>query len=571
MSRRGGQLSWGGGGSRGFHGGPQSSGYGRLVLLVLIVLGVLGLSWFLISKAFGGGDCNSDYCPSEKDIEGPEGFELASRIFEINAETTLPNDGKSDLQIDVPLLKPSTETNLTFYRYLADTETWEPVTPAILDGEGKVASATFSERPAVLAVVRRNSPGGAVAAYIPSGQVLHPDAVGRVTIVHPLDFFPSADGTVGGELTPIKSDGTFEVYPVISANAGTQGAVAIVQSALSSPAARSNHIQQILKKANDTGVKGIDIAYLDLQVTDRSSFTLFIGELYQALHAQNKQLTLTLPAPMVNQNQIDEGAYDWAALAKSADLIKMAPFRNQARYRLDVPRILTYLTTVVQPTSKLVLTVSPYATEGSADGGLQTMTLAQAMLIATKMSVSVSPEELTTSSNVDVTGTNINRNEQLTGIRWQDATASVAFSYKQPSGAGTRTVWLENFFSIGFKLEYISQFKLGGVGIEDASKNENLGNIWPALVPYITSGQPILLQPNGDDLKPRWAVSRGNAEDTEKGVVRWTTPPEPGTYAITLTVSDGVAVFENTVEVNVKARDLRTPVAGAPAGATPVG
>jgi len=84
-------------------------------------------------------------------------------------------------------------------------------------------------------------------------------------------------------------------------------------------------VQQVVAKMNEVNARGVDIAYLDLSATQRTSFSLFIGELYEALHAQNKQLTLTLPAPIKVQNRIDEGAYDWAALGKAADLIKIAP------------------------------------------------------------------------------------------------------------------------------------------------------------------------------------------------------------------------------------------------------
>jgi hypothetical protein len=56
-------------------------------------------------------------------------------------------------------------------------------------------------------------------------------------------------------------------------------------------------------------------------------------------------------------------------------------------------------------------------------------------------------------------------------------------------------------------------------------------------------------------------ASGGTIESTRRGTANWFTPAEPGTYTISLTLSDGVAVFENSVPVNVKARDSRTPVA----------
>ena len=100
--------------------------------------------------------------------------------------------------------------------------------------------------------------------------------------------------------------------------------------------------------------------------------------------------------------------------------------------------------------------------------------------------------------------------------------------------------------------------------MEDASDDIYLGNIWTALVPYISSGQPILLQPNPQDLQPKWSTSKGTFEDSRKGYITWSTPAEAATYTITLTLSDGVALFQSELPANVQARDAGTPVAGSP-------
>ena len=524
------------------------------------MVGVLVIAFFLVSRACGSaGGCDDPYCPSDRNIAAPEGYQFVSKIFAYNEESGAVQPG-FDLVVQVALSETVGDgQSLSFYRYVEETRNWEPLAPAIPDAQGKVVSATFTDVPAVMAVMRRNTPGGSVAAYLPHNARLHPEAEGHVTLVHPIDFSPAADGAVQGELSAITSDGSFEVYPVIAANASSQGAVAIVEGILASPAARTNHVRQVVAKLAEVNVRGVDIAYLDLPATQRTSFSLFVGELYEALHAQNKQLTLTLPAPIKAQNRIDEGAYDWAALAKTADLIKVAPFRDQAKYRLDMPEILAYLAERVTP-AKLLLTVSPYATETGGDT-IATYKLTDAMNIASQIAVRADADSITTSTNVEVAGTNIDRDENLSGVRWFAETATVAFSYKQAQGGGSRTVYIENFFSIGFKLELIPTYRLGGVAIDDASDDRYLGNIWNALVPFITSGQPILLRPNDADLEPKWAASGGTMESTRRGTANWFTPGEPGTYTISLTLSDGVAMFENSVPVNVKARDTRTPVA----------
>lgn len=533
----------------------------------IIVLGVVALGYFAFTRIWGGNGCGDDYyCVSGNDIPPPDGYERVSDIYEYNAKKAAVAPG-TDVGIQVALKKPTVDArNLSFYRYLPQTKTWEPIAPAVLDPQGRQVSATLHDTPQVMAVLRRLSAAGHVVAYLAHNATLHKEAVGRITILHTLDFTPAADGTIQGDLTSVKVDPSFAFYPVISANAGMKGSIQVVSGLLSNAQTRSAHVQQIAKKVADNQLAGIDIAYLDLPATERTSFTLFVAELAQVLHNQNRLLTLSLPPPIKVQDRIDEGAYDWAELGKAADVLQIAPYRDQSTYRLAMPEVLQHLANVVQP-SKLVLTITPYATE-KAQEGIRTLSLVDAMNIAGKLKIASTDARLTTNSNVEVVGVNIDKKSNLTGVFWQPETATVTFTYQQGGG---RTVWIENFFSVGFKLEFITRYKLGGVGVEDASDNIMLGNVWTALVPFITSGQPILLQPNAKDLQPQWKASRGGLEDSLRGSAKWLTPAEPGTYTVNLTLSDGVSLFESEIVVNVQDKD-RTPAPGTPAASpTPVG
>jgi hypothetical protein len=220
-----------------------------------------------------------------------------------------------------------------------------------------------------------------------------------------------------------------------------------------------------------------------------------------------------------------------------------------------MPDILAYLTEGIDP-AKIVLTVTPWASEKSSEG-VRRLLLTEAMATAGQMRIGNSEQELVTNTNVDITGINIDGSEQLTGMVWDPNVACVSYTYKLNGG---RTVWIENFFSVGFKLEYIARYKLGGVAVEDASSYVYLGNIWPALEPFVTSGQPVLMQPNDADLAPVFEVTRGTiAPGTHLGVVTWTTPAEAGPQTIHLTLSDGVALFESEFPVVVQPRTSAQP------------
>ena len=555
MTRRGGQLPWGSGSSRSPYRNRRTGPPGRAIALGAAALVLLAVVIYLFRSCLGGASCEDLYCPSAQGIATPDGYERVTRVYAYN-ESKGRTAGAEPLRVTLPLEKETTNSaDLSFFRYVPQTGGWEPLSPAVLDGRsvtGVVAPST-----ATIAVMRRLSAGGRVVAYVPHNGVLHAEAINRATVVHTFDLRPAADGAVIGDLTPLattgaKTDGSIAHYPVITGNKADKQFLPIITGILGNDKTRSNHVQQITKFVVEKGLAGIDIAYFDLTVNERTSFALFILELGQSLKAQGKALTVTMPSPIRTAERIDEDGYDWTEIGKSADFIKIWPVQDQSTLRKDMPAILDQLSREVPP-GKLVLTVSPFAHVKSRDT-VEQITYTDAMVRASRMSISTSLPggKLTTGTNVEIVAANIDKSKGRTGIAWTPETATVTYTYEELGG---HTVWIENIFSIGFKLEFVSRFKLGGVAVENATGDTNLANVWPALVPFITTGQPLLLQPNPRDLVPQWKVSKGIATGGERGVMTWSTPTEPGTYTVTLTLTDGVAVFENEADYTVQAKE----------------
>lgn len=519
----------------------------RFVALAGILGGLVIVASFIIGWVRGGG-CADLYCPSNVEARPPAGFAFASKLYELRGDTSALPDG-TEFQLSVKLDRATDDArNLALYEYDPAAKTWVPLAAAVLGEDGKTAHGTVARVPTFVAVLRRLLPAGHVIGYLPHNQTLHPSAVDALTVLHTLDFRPSADGGVEGQPTNMPERGDALWLPSIHASSAATGSLANVDAILSSAAGRSTHVQAVLRTVRDTGADGIDIAYLDLRPDLRQSFSLFILELSQALHKEGKLLSLTLPPPQRLADRMDEGAYDWKALGEAADILQVAPARDQRTYRLHMPDILEYLKLSV-PANKLVLTVTPYATESSGEG-FRTLKLVEAMRIAVALAEPGSPSQpIRTNANVEISAPNIDRELGVSGIVWDPNTATVTFTYKQN---GNRTVWLENVYSIGFKLELIAKHGLGGVAIEDVSADPLLGDIWPALMPFIETGQPVLVQPNPSELEPRWSASAGVLQGGARGSVTWTAPPQPGTYRITLQVSDGVYRFENGIDVVVE-------------------
>jgi spore germination protein YaaH len=541
---------------------PQRSpgGWVRPALLGIILLATVAVAAFIGFRLCSGSDCEGDYCATGASIATPEGYERLSDIYEWRGDDTAT--AAADIQISVPLNEQTSDgRNLSFFRYDEATRSWEPFAAAILDPAGRSVSGRLNTAPPVIAVMRRLSAAGHVVAYVPHNRPLNRDAAQIATIVHPRDFTVVSDGALAGDVSDPRALGlpegsSAQVYPVVSVDASNPQARAVISGLLASSQTRTAHVQQIVQRVVSANLGGIDIDYANLPATERTPFALFISELAEALHEQQKVLTVTLPPPVRLPDRVDEGAYDWAEIGRAADVIKIGVYRDQNTFRRNMPDILAYLATKISP-GKLVLTVTPYAAEKGPDDTLQAMTLINALKIAAALTLNVGAEgRITTNTNVEVVATNIDRTQGRTGIKWDPQVAAVAFTYELSGG---RTVWIENTFSVGFKLELIPRFGLGGLAVEDASADETIGNIWPAIVPFVASGQPVLLQPNPTDLIPRWTVSDGQAEGGERGTISWLTPPRPGTYAITLSISDGVVVLENVIEVNVTEAPSASP------------
>ena len=137
----------------------------------------------------------------------------------------------------------------------------------------------------------------------------------------------------------------------------------------------------------------------------------------------------------------------------------------------------------------------------------------------------------------------------------------MTFSYRVGEEE-TRTVWVENEFSAGFKLEAVQAFRLAGLAVDDASEAAGAGVILPAVDALVRGGQTLLQRPSPDNLKPEWTASGGSVEaGGTGGAVTWVAPSEGGTYEIALLVSDGVSRVGRRLSLDVEATATPTPEA----------
>jgi hypothetical protein len=487
----------------------------------------------------------------------PEGLVPLSALYEMNVPAEAKEQGC--LVTTISLTTPTQDSaNLGFYTY--EDGNWRRLAAATLAEDGAAAEAQLTDIPVNMAVLRLATARFEAIGSIPSGATVDPSLAGLLAIISPRDYAPAADGSVTGTATALPEGQNLKVFPTITAVDGE--AAAAVNTILSDPGRMQSHIEAIVDLADAGKYAGIDIDYRGVDAAEGSEFSQFVATLAQELHKAGRSLSITLPLPEVTDSNVDTGGYGWEALGKAADKVKLLGEVDQSAYRTRMGSVLRYATSVIEST-KLYVVISPLSHEKSKDG-VRSLTFLEAMGIANVMTVVPgTPEtaEISGGQRVLITGDNIYRAKGASGIKWDDTAACVTFSYRVGEEE-TRTVWVENQFSAGFKLETVQAFRLAGLAVDDASQAAGASVILPAVDALVRGGQTLLQRPSPDNLKPEWTASGGSIEaGGTGGAVTWVAPSEGGSYEIALLVSDGVSRVGRRLSLEVESTATPTPEA----------
>ena len=515
-----------------------------VIVVLAIVLLILVLPPVSILKGGGGGAPTGPGAltsrPRSKTPEPPAGWEALSPLYDLTA--TSESEGGALLTVKLEV-HPADERNLALYTY--ENGEWKRLGPATLTNEGSAAEGEVSSLPQNVAVLRRATLAVQVAGSLPPDTEMDPEAARTLSTLHTLDFVPAADGILLGTGRPRPQDSSQRVLPTVRA-LGPPDSEA-VDTVLASPELRQTHIDDIVRVVREGAYDGIDIDYRAVSPARGADFTQFVVGLADALHSEGHSLTLTLPLPVRQAAGWDTGPYDWQALGQAVDAIELASEPDQSLYYQRMQDALDFLTQQVDR-SKLMLVVSPFSHEKGSEG-IKTLLLSQALGLASTL-VARTQGDILPQDQVTIVGPNIYQEEGASGLFWDDEALAVTFSY--PGEGGARTVWIENGFSVAFKLDLVRRFQLGGVAVEDVSLSAAGPNIWAPIQELAESGKVTLVKPNGSLLKPYWEASEGTLDGGAKGAVVWTAPA-PGTYDVTLVVSDGVVRVGQRLSLEVKA------------------
>jgi uncharacterized repeat protein (TIGR01451 family) len=207
-------------------------------------------------------------------------------------------------------------------------------------------------------------------------------------------------------------------------------------------------------------------------------------------------------------------------------------------------------------TRKALLVLSPFSVQGEGDasqaiGYLQSMVLAsQAALREPK-----NPDEIKPGADVKFVARNLDGGEGASPMSWNTEALTVSFA---TGGTDRKRIFIENSYSVGFKLELVQAYALGGLSISDGSAQSDVANIWPTVAEFIRTATVTLRRPNDGSLVPTWQAPDGGQISAAAGTTVTWVPDKSGQFNVILVVSDGDRRFGQKTLVEVRAGEETT-------------
>jgi hypothetical protein len=238
------------------------------------------------------------------------------------------------------------------------------------------------------------------------------------------------------------------------------------------------------------------------------------------------------------------------------DFIQVLPIADPIAYWDNMPNALSRITEDVNP-RKVFLIASPFSIEGQGDAA-RPMGYLQAMALASTAAVRepTNPDELKPGADVKLVAKNLDQGEGASPLQWNSDALTVSFAL---GGTDRRRIFVENSYSVAFKLELVQAYGLGGVAISDGSSQSDVANVWPTVNDFVRSATVTLRRPNDNMLLPVWQAPEGGNIGAGSGTSATWVAPSGGQYHIVLVVSDGDRRFGQEILIEVKQGESPSP------------
>ncbi len=251
-------------------------------------------------------------------------------------------------------------------------------------------------------------------------------------------------GTWDEELVRSAHEANVLVLPSVH-NIGSEN---VVISVLNDPYVRARHVQNIVDEVLARGYDGIDIDYESLPENMRPSFSAFIIELSEALHAHDKLLSIAVHPKDCDYCGLG-GFQDWNVIGQHADRVRIMTYDYSWRGSAPGPiaplywveSVAEYARSVIDP-AKVSIGIPFYGYDWPPNGTARGLPWSDI-------------EELIEAESVEVNIMQRDEQQRPVDESW----------FRYPSAEGTREVWYMTDDSLESKIDLVQRMDLGGIAI----------------------------------------------------------------------------------------------------------
>lgn len=473
----------------------------------------------------------------------PPGAQVKSKVYLLNYEEPAPAGS-------VAVAAPADASPQTVDLMGWDGSTWKLV-PASSTG-GAQWETVNGPLPRAIAFVEAGAPSAvAVGAEVLPSQELPAAVLPPLTEVVAGTLTLGPNGALQGEPVEV-TEGGYQKY-VRATNIGIVVDQPSLASMLENQEVVDQHIEA-LTAATD-GFAGLNLDYQGVPPGQRALFSAFVSDLASALHGADRQLIVTVGAPMASSDgKWDTGGQDWAAIGQIADAVYVQMPLDPAAYGEDgdAEKLVDWAVTQIHR-HKLNLLVTTNAVD-AVGGTFRELANSTALANFGQLSLLAGGEAVEPGTPIEV---------GLAGsagpLEWDGDSAMYRYVYEQ--AGQEHTVWLSNEAALSNHIRFAAPYRLRGVsvrGLGDVSEGSGYAK---AIESFLSATEAP--EPGGAAIV--WTV-----EDEEKSVVasdsgealtyRWEGAEEPGNYTINAVFAQGEAIAQlGSLDVEVQAKATPTP------------
>ncbi len=358
--------------------------------------------------------------------------------------------------------------------------------------------------------------------------------------INPQGLFLDSDGQIvgdPGQLPPEIQNASYSVIPTIR-NWTDDGSIRsdLIDNLLIDPDARQRHIQTIVDLVQRNAYQGIDIDYRGINPDLQREFTSFVQQLRAELPS-NKQLSVRVELPLqVSADTWETGAYNWQALGRIADVVKVPTSPDPKAYAPggQMEAMLDWAVGQVNR-YKIQLLLSTFSAE-QVNGITRHITYQQALEPIGAVAIVGGENIVGPGQEVDFTLAGL---QASTGIQFDAPSGTYWFAYLDSNNL-QHTVYLENAASIARKLQFVAQYNLRGVAVQNLLSDTNDAQIWSVIrkfldlvIPPVESQYSVVWQVKNQD----GGVIAEEIVDLSQPTYRWTAPEAGGSYEVAAAIS----------------------------------